>query len=378
MKESPRMIHGSPEPRGDAGHRRLLDRRGWPIPVQNTPEWKLGRTPANKGLVLPAEVLEPNDVVRFINSWDTASPYDIRQRAMLWLVYRGGLKMIDLVKLRVSDWNAGGRTLTLPANPNAAETRHAGRNRSVVRIDHVALPHLLMWVRVRAELGASPMFPLFFGIQSGSFGHPINASSIRGGLRNRGESLGLGKRTTIESLRLSGKRHAERQRAVNALLFDPYFEDLGLQLRFPKAHSRWSAAAELLAEDPERHGTRIGHDCREAMQDFAFELEQWFGPPSRESRTRTVQRIRAVLDANPSRSASVQAHLNALLSFWGTLSDLAQRQEHGATREREALTADDARRLVLQTLILMHELDDTLVRSGATHTTDIALTQSNA
>ena len=55
-------------------------------------------------------------------------------------------------------------------------------------------------------------------------------------------------------------------------------------------------------------------------------------------------------------SSSVRAHLDAVIVYWGTVSDLVQRQEHGAAKEGEALTWEDARRVVFQTVNLFHEL----------------------
>jgi hypothetical protein len=52
--------------------------------------------------------------------------------------------------------------------------------------------------------------------------------------------------------------------------------------------------------------------------------------------------------------------LDALLAYWGTTSDLAQRQEHGAQKEGEVLTWEDSRRLVFHTAIVMVEIDRTL------------------
>jgi hypothetical protein len=68
-----------------------------------------------------------------------------------------------------------------------------------------------------------------------------------------------------------------------------------------------------------------------------------------------VDRIRAVLSTRE-RSAAHQAFLTALLSYWGTVSDLVQRQEHGAQKEGEPLTWEDARRVVFQTAVVMFEI----------------------
>ena len=51
----------------------------------------------------------------------------------------------------------------------------------------------------------------------------------------------------------------------------------------------------------------------------------------------------------------VSAYLDALLAYWGTMSDLVQRQEHGAAKEGQLLVWEDARRVVVGTLIVMTE-----------------------
>jgi hypothetical protein len=52
--------------------------------------------------------------------------------------------------------------------------------------------------------------------------------------------------------------------------------------------------------------------------------------------------------------------LEALVAYWGTLSDLIQRQEHGALREGDALVWEDDRRVVFQTCVVMYELSRAL------------------
>ena len=56
----------------------------------------------------------------------------------------------------------------------------------------------------------------------------------------------------------------------------------------------------------------------------------------------------------------VRPALDALLAFWGTVSDLVQRQEHGALREGEQLVWHDGRRVVFLTMTVMHEIDSAL------------------
>jgi hypothetical protein len=125
---------------------------------------------------------------------------------------------------------------------------------------------------------------------------------------------------------------------------------------FPDAYDRWHQAEQGLwdADNPAEM-TRIGHTCREALQEFAAALAKRHGVEASADHTKTVQRIRAVLDKQQAGKTH-QAFLDALLAYWGTVSDLAQRQEHGGLREQDPLTWEDTRRVVFQTAIVMFEI----------------------
>jgi len=126
----------------------------------------------------------------------------------------------------------------------------------------------------------------------------------------------------------------------------------------PDAYARWQSGARLAAEDSVGNATKIGHDCREAMQFFATSMLTKAGVESQDPPDKTVSRIRAVLDARRDGLGDKEAaFLEALLSYWGTVTDLAQRQEHGGQKEGEPLNAIDSQRLVLQTAVVMFEID---------------------
>lgn len=133
--------------------------------------------------------------------------------------------------------------------------------------------------------------------------------------------------------------------------------------RYAKAYEHLKLAEEKLwASDSERHFTIIGHECREAMQEFAAKLHSdVIGEDLHADKINTVKRVRAVIEKKGAeKGTTVKPFLDALLAYWGTLSDLAQRQEHGAQKEGEPLTWEDARRLVFQTVNVMSEIDRTL------------------
>ena len=143
-----------------------------------------------------------------------------------------------------------------------------------------------------------------------------------------------------------------------------YLDSAAFAARHPDAFAKWQQAQELLwASDSQNQHTAIGHHCREAMQFFATSLVEAFKPDPVDSDTaKTVSRIRAVLgQARPTMSDRVYSMLDALLHYWGTVTDLTNRQEHGAQKENRALSWEDSRRQVFQTAIVMFEFDRTLL-----------------
>ena len=142
-----------------------------------------------------------------------------------------------------------------------------------------------------------------------------------------------------------------------------YLNSTTFQQKYPMAYMKWSEAESLLwTTDPSQHRTTIGHLTREAMQEFASALVKRFSLVSAEpDSAKTVSRIRAVIEAlAPRLGATERPFLDALLVYWGTVSDLVQRQEHGALREGTPLLFRDSRRVVLQSAIVMYELDDAI------------------
>jgi len=142
-----------------------------------------------------------------------------------------------------------------------------------------------------------------------------------------------------------------------------YIDAASFRDKYPTAYAKWHEAQKLLwVSESERETTLVGHLCREAMQEFADTLVSLFKLNEVEpEKAHTVSRIRAVLDHRASKLGKTHKEfLDALLPFWGTVSDLVQRQEHGAQRERDSLKWEDARRVAFQTLIVMYEIDRAL------------------
>jgi hypothetical protein len=142
-----------------------------------------------------------------------------------------------------------------------------------------------------------------------------------------------------------------------------YLDSDAFQSSYPEAYRKWASAAELLwNSDSQQQLTTIGHLGREAMQEFATALVNRRQPTGVDTdKAHDVARIRSVLGQHASTLGTTAApFLDALLVYWGTLSDLVQRQEHAAQKEGRPLVWEDGRRVVFQTANVMFEIDRTL------------------
>jgi hypothetical protein len=135
----------------------------------------------------------------------------------------------------------------------------------------------------------------------------------------------------------------------------------GFRERHPAAHESWAHAVALRDEDPVANATRIGHDCRDAVALFVAAVEQLAGTRADVPAERTIDRVMHVLRARAGEPGEAEADLlQALVAYWRAVVRLADRQEHGAEKEGTPLDADDSRRVVLHTAIVMSEIDRAL------------------
>jgi len=145
-----------------------------------------------------------------------------------------------------------------------------------------------------------------------------------------------------------------------------YLDADHFQQKYPKAYQKWTEAEAMLwASDSEHQFTTIGHLCREATQEFATALIEQHQPPDFDKdRAHTVARIKAVLNLRKDQVGSTERpFLDTLLDYWRTISDLIQRQEHGAKKEGGPLVWEDGRRVIFQTAIVMFEIDKAISRA---------------
>lgn len=131
--------------------------------------------------------------------------------------------------------------------------------------------------------------------------------------------------------------------------------------RHPRAIEKWESAERALwSSDSQTKLTSIGHMCREALQAFATESLGLVGDPDADPDVQhPVSRMRTVINGR-TQSEALRHLSDALLAYWGAFNDVVQRQEHGAAKEGEGISWEDGRRVVFQTLVVMHEVDRTM------------------
>ena len=134
------------------------------------------------------------------------------------------------------------------------------------------------------------------------------------------------------------------------------------------AYQKWSQAESLLwVSDSDKQYTTVGHLCREALQEFADMLVKQHRPSEVDpDKAHTTSRICAVVQHRKGQMGSAESKfLSRLVMNWGAVSDLVQRQEHGAQRDGAPLKWEDARRVVFQTMIVMYEVDRSLNKASS-------------
>jgi hypothetical protein len=80
-------------------------------------------------------------------------------------------------------------------------------------------------------------------------------------------------------------------------------------------------------------------------------------------KSHTKNRMRSIINTQSEHLGDTERQfLDALISYWDSIDDLTQRQEHGAQKEGIPLIWEDARRLVFQAANVMFEIDRALSR----------------
>jgi site-specific recombinase XerD len=148
-----------------------------------------GREPANKGRTYPVEILSEDEVKALIRACSARAPTGIRNRALITVLYRGGLRLSEALALQPKDIDSTTGSITV--------LRGKGGKRRTVGLDPGASALLERWIERRSRLGIGGRRPLFCTLQ----GRPLKSSYIRTLLPRLARKVGIEKRVHPHGLR---------------------------------------------------------------------------------------------------------------------------------------------------------------------------------
>jgi site-specific recombinase XerD len=153
------------------------------------PGYLAGRTPANAGRTYPAEILTPAEVRALMHACSSRAPTGVRNRALLAILYRGGLRLSEALALYPKDLDAGA---------GAVSVLHGkGDKRRTIGLDPGAFAIVERWLWKRAKIGIGPRRPLFCTLD----GRRLDDSYVRRLMRRLGERCEIDKHVHPHALR---------------------------------------------------------------------------------------------------------------------------------------------------------------------------------
>jgi len=137
---------------------------------------------ARKGKTYPVEILTPDEIRALAAECSKTTSYGIRNRALIVVLYRTGLRLSEVLSLRPKDINLEiGAVVVLHGKGNRMRT---------VGIDPGANPHIEAWLGRRETLSLPVDAPLFCTLKGG----PLAANTLRSTLQSLARRAGIEKR----------------------------------------------------------------------------------------------------------------------------------------------------------------------------------------
>ena len=155
-----------------------------------TSDWKgTGRPHPNQGQRFPPEVLDGDEVRALIKAASGRAPTGIRNRALLAVLYRGGLRVSEALALEPKDVDRKHGTVRI--------LHGKGDRARTVGLDAGAFALVERWLEKRKALGIKRSAPLFCTLD----GRPVDSSYVRHALKRLAAKAGIEKRVHPHGLR---------------------------------------------------------------------------------------------------------------------------------------------------------------------------------
>jgi site-specific recombinase XerD len=153
------------------------------------PGYHAGRVPVNKGHSFPAEPLSGDEVRALLKAASTRGSSGLRNRALVVVMWRAGLRVSEALALFPKDVDAKAGTV--------AVLHGKGDKRRTVAMDPEAFAVLERWLDRRGELGIAGRSPVFCTLKGGA----LRTSYVRAWLGRVAKKAGLEKRIHAHGLR---------------------------------------------------------------------------------------------------------------------------------------------------------------------------------
>lgn len=174
------------------------------------PGFRKGQKPGNAGKRYIAEPLTPDEVGLLISGCSRGSATGLRNRALIVVLWRSGLRISEALALLPGDLDHDAHTVLVRCG-KGSKTRRVG-------IDSRALEYVRQWEKAREKLGVTPHEPLFCTIAAPVTGGPLRSPYVRMLLKRLAVEAGITKRVHPHGLRHSLACDLSREKVPLALI----------------------------------------------------------------------------------------------------------------------------------------------------------------
>jgi integrase len=161
--------------------------------VVTLPGYRLGMKPANYGQKYPAEILTREEVEQLLAACSRRGPTGLRDRALIVVMWRSGLRVSEALDLRPKDVNLDYGTISI--------LHGKGDRARTVGVDPQAAAVIDAWAQRRRKLGVGPLSPLLCTISGDGRGKRLKASCVRESLKRLAKKAEIEKRVHPHGLR---------------------------------------------------------------------------------------------------------------------------------------------------------------------------------
>jgi integrase/recombinase XerD len=142
-----------------------------------------------KGEKYPPEVLQPSEVLALMKACSRRAPTGIRDRALIALLWRTGLRISEALDLKPSD--------IVPAKGTVRVPKGKGGKSRTVGIDDDALAVVERWLDVRRARGINGKQTVFCTLDGGR----LSGQQVRAMLKRRAAKAGIERRVNPHAFR---------------------------------------------------------------------------------------------------------------------------------------------------------------------------------